>query len=250
MIKEQYIHNINRRYIKYLLFFIFIFSFFIVNAQQQEEFTLIGRVSDLTTGYPITGALVVQKKEMRGTFTDGLGFFNIKGVKSDTLVVTLTGYQSQKLCYKDSIGDKFIIEISLPQKVYALKPVTVHPLKTFEEIERDKSKLGSYTTPKLNTAEAISSPITFLYERFSKFAKNQRKVQELKNLEQKKDFLKELFRIYVKTDIIELEESEFDDFILFMNLSEDFIKNSSQYDLTEYIKLKFDEYMWVKKQKK
>lgn len=248
--KQVIIHKRKRYLVRYLLFFIFSFSFFIVDAQQQSEFTLIGRVSDLTTGIPITGALVVQKKEMRGTFTDGLGFFTIKAVKTDTLVITLTGYQTQKLCYKDSIGDKFAIEVRLPQKVYALKPVTVRPLKTFEEIERDKSKLGTHTLPKLNTAEAISSPITFLYERFSKFAKNQRKVAELRNLEEKKDFLKELFRIYVKTDIIELDESEFDDFIMFMNLSEDFIKNSSQYDLTEYIKLKFDEYMWVKKQKR
>lgn len=247
-IKQQKHKKSSGHFFKCLLLFIFIFSFFFTNAQ--TEITLIGRVSDLTTGYPLTGALVVQKAQLRGTFTDGLGFFRINVFKTDTLIVTLTGYQSQRLCYADSVGNKFAIEVKLPQKVYALRPVTVRPLKTFEEIERDKSLLGSNRLPTMSTVSALNSPITFLYERFSKFERNKRKIAELRNLEQKKDLLKELFRVYIKTDIIDLEENEFDDFIMFMNLSEAFIKNSSQYDLTEYIKLKFDEYMWVKKQKR
>jgi hypothetical protein len=101
----------------------------------------------------------------------------------------------------------------------------------------------------MKTADALNSPITFLYERFSKYGRNKAKLADLKNLEQKKDLLKELFRIYVKTDIMDLDESEFDDFILFMNLSDDFIKNSSQYDLTQYILLKFDEYMIIRSTK-
>lgn len=239
--------NNSGRYFQYLALFIFSFSFFISYAQ--PEITLRGKVTDLTTGQPIPGALVVQKSVLRGTFTDGFGYFVIKAIKTDTIMVTLTGYKVQNLCYTDSAGTDFNIEVRLPQKVYALKPVTVRPLKTFAEIENDKSKLGSYTLPTMKTADALSSPITFLYERFSKYGRNKAKLADLKNLEQKKDLLKELFRIYVKTDIMDLDESEFDDFILFMNLSDDFIKNSSQYDLTQYILLKFDEYMIIRSSK-
>lgn len=235
---------------KCLLFFVFLFSFFISQAQAPTEITIIGKVSDLTTGFPLTGALVVQQSQLRGTFTDGRGYFSINIVKTDTVIFTLTGYQSKKVCYADSVGTRFAIEVHLPQKTFALRPVTVRPLKTFEEIEHDKSMLGSNRLPTMRPAEALSSPISFLYERFSKFERNKRKVAELRNLEEKKDLLKELFRIYVKSNILDLDESEFDDFIMFMNLSEDFIKNASQYDLTQYIKLKFDEYMWVKKQKR
>jgi hypothetical protein len=237
----------SRHFYKYFLFFVFHFSFFI--SQAQTEFTLRGKVTDLTTGQPIAGALVVQKSVLRGTFTDGYGYFIIKAVKTDTIMVTLTGYKAQNLCYADSAGTNFSLEIKLPQKIYALKAVTVRPLKTFAEIENDKSKLGSYTLPTMRTADALSSPITYLYERFSKYGRNKAKLADLKNLEQKKDLLKELFRIYVKTDIMDLDESEFDDFILFMNLSDNFIKNSSQYDLTQYILLKFDEYMIIRNTK-
>lgn len=212
----------------------------------QPEITLRGKVTDLTTGQPIPGALVVQKSVLRGTFTDGYGYFVIKAVKTDTIMVMLTGYKPKNLCYTDSVGTNFSLEIKLPQKVYALKPVTVRPLKTFAEIENDKSKLGSYTLPTMRTADALSSPITFLYERFSKYGRSRAKLADLKNLEQKKDLLKDLFRIYVKTDIMDLDESEFDDFIMFMNLSDDFVRNSSQYDLTHYILIKFDEYMIIR----
>lgn len=224
-----------------------IVSFFSLATQAQTEITLRGKVTDLTTGLPIPGALVVQKSVLRGTFTDGFGDFVIKAVKTDTLIISLTGYKSQSISYADSVGTNFTLEIKLPQKIYALRPVTVRPLKTFEEIENDKSKLGSNRLPTLRTTDALNSPITFLYERFSKYERNKRKIAELRDIEQKKDLLKELFRIYVKADIIDLDEEGFDDFILFMNLSDDFIKNSSQYDLTRYIMLKFDEYMDLKR---
>lgn len=215
---------------------------------QVPEITIRGKVVDLTGGYAITGALVVQESQLRGTFSDGNGMFTIQVAKTDTVVVSLMGYKSQKLCYADSAGTMFDVEVRLPQKIYAIKAVTVRPLKTFEEIERDKSKLGSNQLPKTKPVEAISSPITFLYERFSKYERNKRRIAELRDLEDKKDLLKDLFRIYVKADIIDLDEEEFDDFILFMNLSDDFIKNSSQYDLTQYIKVKFDEYMLKRRQ--
>ena len=251
IITEQ--KNSGKNLVKYIVLSLALSTLtFSVKAQTEAktEITIIGYVTDLTTGFPLTGALVVQQSQLRGTFTDGRGYFSIQVVKTDTLIFTLTGYQSQKVCYADSAGTRFAIDVRLPQKTYALRPVTVRPLKTFEEIERDKSMLGSNRVPTMRTAEALSSPITFLYERFSKFERNKRKVAELRNLEEKRDLLKELFRIYTKANILDLEEEEFDDFIIFMNLSEDFIKNASQYDLTQYIKLKFDEYMWVKKQKR
>ena len=62
-----------------------------------------------------------------------------------------------------------------------------------------------------------------------------------------KTILKELFRKYIKADIINLNNRDFDEFILFCNLSEDFIMRASQYDLIMMIKGKYDQFLQLKK---
>jgi hypothetical protein len=51
--------------------------------------------------------------------------------------------------------------------------------------------------------------------------------------------LKELLTRYVADDIIQLSNDEFDRFVDFCNVSEYFMKNSTQYDFMVYIKSKY-----------
>ncbi len=52
--------------------------------------------------------------------------------------------------------------------------------------------------------------------------------------------MKELFRKYVDNEIIQLDNNQFDKFIDFCGISDDFLKNSSQYDFIMYIKKRFE----------
>ena len=54
--------------------------------------------------------------------------------------------------------------------------------------------------------------------------------------------LRELLQIYVVYEIIELSDEDFDDFIAFLNISEDFLKTSSDLELIIYMKDKLEHF--------
>jgi len=54
--------------------------------------------------------------------------------------------------------------------------------------------------------------------------------------------VKELLRLYVAFEIIDLPEAIFDDFITFLNIDENFIKTASEMELVLFIKDKYDHF--------
>jgi hypothetical protein len=55
--------------------------------------------------------------------------------------------------------------------------------------------------------------------------------------------LKELLRLYVAYDIVNLSEDEFEDFIKFLNIDENILKTASDMELVTFIKDKYEHYM-------
>jgi hypothetical protein len=125
--------------------------------------------------------------------------------------------------------------------MFYLKEVSVFAPRTLKEIDKDIYNLDSTKAYKSYTdINGIESPITYLYERFSKFGRSKQKVAEWENEDLKRNILRDLFRLYIKYDIIDLNEDEFDAFIRYCNLSEDFIKEASQLELVMAIKGKYE----------
>ena len=58
--------------------------------------------------------------------------------------------------------------------------------------------------------------------------------------------MKDLFRLYIKHEIIDLSEDEFEAFIKYLNLSDEYIQNATQLELTMAIKGKYEnfKYRW------
>ena len=57
-----------------------------------------------------------------------------------------------------------------------------------------------------------------------------------------KHIVKELLMLYVSYDIIQLDDSQFEQLISFLNISEDFLKTASDLELITYIKDKLDHF--------
>jgi hypothetical protein len=78
----------------------------------------------------------------------------------------------------------------------------------------------------------IPGPITALYEAFSKTAKSQRKFGELVKDDQKREVAARRYNAEVVKQVTRFtSDKEIQDFMLFCNLSIDFIIRSSEYDL-------------------
>jgi hypothetical protein len=208
----------------------------------QQVVNISGRAFDKENLYlPFQQLMIINKRTNNGVFADAEGKFSVNALQSDTLIFSALGYSTKKICLRDSvIKKKYYIEVELQKLQYTLKEISVFGTRSLSDIDKDIAKLDS-TRRRRNFTDvnALESPITYLYERFSKFGKSKQMVAEWENEDLKKDILKDLFRLYIKHEIIDLSEDEFEAFIMYCNLSEEFIKTASQFELVMAIKGKF-----------
>ena len=208
------------------LFVLFVTLPLTFNAQNLVRIT--GRAFDKESSYlPLPKTMIINKRTNNGVFADAEGKFEITAFQSDTLLFSVVGFNTKKVCLKDSVIKKqYYIEIEMQKLHYTLKEVSVFATRSLSEIDKDIAKLDSNRRRQsFEDINALESPITYLYERFSKFGRSKQKVAAWENEDLKRDILKDLFRLYVKNDIIDLSEEEFEAFIAYCNLSEEFIKN-------------------------
>ncbi len=213
------------------------------------KITISGKVYNAEDrNLPLPKLMVINSATNQGSFADAEGKFTIQAKQTDTIVLSSTGFMVKKICLKDSsTKNTYFIEIPLFKMHYVLREVTVFETRSLSQIQKDIDRLGVKSTYKTEgVADAMSSPITYLYERFSRLEKSKRKVAEWENEDLKREVLKDLFKIYIKNDIIDLSSEEFDAFIVYLNLSDDFIINASQYELVMAIKGKYEsfKYRW------
>ncbi|NDC28982.1 MAG: hypothetical protein EBZ94_06570, partial [Crocinitomicaceae bacterium] len=132
----------------------------------------------------------------------------------------------------------------IPQEI---QEVIVRPLKTLSQIKEDRQALSMRETRLVTGISILESPITALYQAFSKKEQNKRWIQEQKYKDDQRRVVKELLRLYVAFDIINMTEDDFDDFIQFLNMDDDFLKTSSEMELILFIKDKYEHYSFLKK---
>jgi hypothetical protein len=129
---------------------------------------------------------------------------------------------------------------------YVGEEVIVKPLKTLDELKEERASIVRREVPVVTVENAISSPITALYIAFSKREKTKRKVAEMEYQDKQDDIVREILRIYVHHDVIDLSAEQFDEFITFLNLNTDFLKTASDYELISYIQYKFEHFTKIK----
>ena len=226
-----------------------IFLSFSILGFSQKTIVISGQVYDKDSKLPLPRLMVINKRTGNGMFADSESKFSMSARQTDTILFSAVGFKLKKICLKDSTAaDHFYVMVPLEKLYYTLKEVSVFAPRTLNEIDKDISALDSVRSFNRNFHDisAIESPITYLYERFSKFARSKQKVAMWENEDLKRSILKDLFRIYIKHDIIDLNEEEFDAFIRYCNLSESFIKNATQFELVMAIKGKYEtfRYRW------
>jgi hypothetical protein len=233
--------NFLSKSLKIAVVILFILSF--SRVRSQGLVTISGQAYDKENSFlALPKLMIINKRTNNGVFADGDGRFTINALQTDTLVFSVIGYHTKKVCLKDSVLKKnYFIVVELYKLHYTLKEVSVFGTRSLSDIDKDIAKLDSTRRSRYySEINSIESPITYLYERFSKFGRSKQKVAEWENEDLKKDILKDLFRLYVKNEIIDLSEEEFDAFISYCNLSEEFIKGASQFELVMAIKGKFE----------
>jgi hypothetical protein len=213
--------------------------------------TIKGMVRD-EFGQPISNVIIINKRTRSGVFGKADGSFSLQCDRPDTVVITSLGFHPRSLCFVDSLGKTvFNAEIYLDTRTYRLASVEVFAQRDLEKIQEDIEKLGyDEDDYMLSGINAVRSPITFLYQQFSRKERSKRLVAEMENEDRKRELLKELFQHYVDYDIINLNNDQFDEFITYLNVSDEFLLTSTQYDFLIYVKDRFKDYKVYQRQQK
>lgn len=193
---------------------------------------------------PIPNAIIINRSTKKGSFGKPNGSFELRCQRGDTLAITSLGFQTRYVTYSDSTSNNdFRLKLFLETRTFMLAEVEVFAPRDLEQIQEDIEKLGyDERDYMLSGINAVQSPITFLYQQFSKKEQSRRLVAYLENEDRKRDLLKELFRLYVDYEIIALNDEQFDDFITYLNVSDEFLIQSSQYDFLIFVKDRFRDY--------
>jgi len=248
--------------------FVFVSTFFFIPSLFSQIFTsdksysVQGFITN-AAGNTIENAHVVNISMNRGTTTNIEGQFNVGVNLGDTIRFTCVGYLPVKY-YVPHFSESPIIPLHIimridtvqisgvniypwPSDAYALKKAIL--AMDNQTPEQPDLKLNDfsykaeglpYSAPKPNIpgmsdpglTYSIPGPITALYDAFSKTGKSKRKLSTLENTDQQKVVAARRYNAEVVRRVTTFtSDKEIQDFMLFCNLTVDFIVSSSEYEL-------------------
>lgn len=226
-------------------------------AQQtdDQQIQVHGIVLDADSVRPLPSAHVIING-VQGTTPDQEGKFAISVRRQDTILVTHVGYNDYLIPIPTQLtGYKYHIRIMLSKAMIELEEVVIYrwpsTLDGFKQdllaVEVPKEERihipGSYNGPLRPSKTKISSPISFLYQKFSRAAKQQRRFEATKAKMEYRRLLDGKYNPELVKEVTGIEdEKELDAFMAYCNLSDRVIEESNQYDLLAAINQCYDRY--------
>jgi hypothetical protein len=227
--------------LKNLLFGLILFTSSSLMSQCEQVF-VSGRVEDTMNRDMFYNLMVINKTTGRGVFGQPNGFFSVYVRPGDKIALSTKGYPVYEFIAKadgDCQNHIYAIIERIPQEI---EQVVVRPLKSLEQIKEERQALSQRETRLVSGINVLESPITALYQAFSKKEQSKRWIAEQQYKDDQRRVVKELLRLYVAFEIIDLPEAIFDDFITFLNIDENFIKTASEMELVLFIKDKYEHF--------
>lgn len=223
-----------------LFFFIFVSA---LTYGQCDEIYLKGRVVDtLMSQNYYYNLMVINQTTKQGVYGRSNGEFSVYARAKDRIGFSTKGYENIYIEIPDSEVCSIDTVIYLNTRVQQFEEVVVYRVKSLEEIKKEREELSMRETRTVTGINVLESPITALYERFSKTAKTKRLIAEMEHQDNINSVVKNLLRAYVSYDVVYLEEEEFSAFIDFLNMDEYFLRTSTDYELILYIQGKLEHY--------
>lgn len=209
---------------------------------QCEQVFVSGKVMDTMNVDMFYNLMVINKTSGRGVFGQPDGHFSVYVRPGDKIALSTKGYPVYEfIATADGDCQNHILAYieRIPQEI---EQVVVRPLKSLEQIKEERQALSQRETRTVTGINVMESPITALYQAFSKKEQNKAWIAEQQYKDDQRRIVKELLRLYVAFEIIDLPETTFDDFITFLNIDENFIKTASEMELVLFIKDKYDHF--------
>lgn len=211
---------------------------------QADTVHIKGSIADSYSKLAIHGVSIINPKLSITTATDNNGFFETTISRNDTLLLFYPGYRTTRFTVSDSAKKNlYILHLQLePLNTGLNSSVVIKAPKTLEQIEAERKKMG--TTPKEleRPPVVVTSPISALYEYLSGRAREREKLKKQMKEDEARRIFKELLNFYNENGLIDLPEKHYDAFIDFCNLPVEFLKHSTDYEITKTVVTQYKKY--------
>lgn len=233
----------------------------IVYSQKSDSTVhFFGNLFSAESFKPVKYAHIININNGRATVSDTLGNFDIRIRPRDSLRITSIGFQSKIYHYKGEWESVVFESIPLQERVYEISSVEITPWGTYEDFKNKFLNLDMETPreslhplvfedlPQLPDdteplEPGIFSPVSMIYNLFSKEAKARKKYHELKNRESIEKKIEEKFNRETVSNLTGLEGEKLDRFMEFCNFTDAYILNTKEYFILEQVKLKYKQFM-------
>lgn len=195
-----------------------------------------GIVIDSATQQPLFKTTVIRLSDNSVFFTDSLGRFDLTCTRNDAVRFSYVGYKTLRLVVinvPDSIiGYKKYLRIEMPVYKRALQQIVIQG----EKPEKSDSIYYSKALKLIEVENTLQSPITALYNEFSKEGKKKRQLQQILQ----ENYLDDLYNYRMpKSRLLTItKDKSFTPELLKRQcpLSEFYLMNATDYELFNYVK--------------
>ncbi len=219
-------------------------SCFITHANAQV--LIKGHVYDSSFNKVLTPVSIENLTTHQGTFTNSNGEFQLEAKMGDYLYFTYVGFKNKSIKVKEDDLTR-PIKIIMSLKPVLLKDVTIYRGPT--EYQKDSANRASIykSAFEYEQQKSVMTPVTSIYQKFSKKYKNLRKFQDqIQDMERQK-FIDTRYN----TDLVKVLTKLPDDSVsIFMNqypIEYDFVRAASDLEIKMWIKYNYQEFISKKK---
>ncbi|SFQ58535.1 carboxypeptidase-like regulatory domain-containing protein [Hymenobacter arizonensis] len=170
-------------------------------AQAQQQVRVSGTVSAADTRQPMPGATVQVQRTRRGVVTGATGEFAVDALATDTVLIRALGFKPQRLTLGNTGLSQLVVRIQLVRDSVRLGEVQVVSDRADRaEINRALRNMKRPAQPVVSGAKrppkpkplfpvdstapkapvpTIASPVSLIYEQFSREGKQRKKMAEI-----------------------------------------------------------------------
>ena len=193
-------------------------------------------------GRGLPGCMVVNRSSGEGRFGSASGRFALSVHPGDTVQFASIGFKTVTRKVPVAVPEQGTWNWTVHLARIAVDVATAEVIapRDLGDIVRDIQALG-YEEKEMRTSgiDALTSPITYLYEQFNRMERSKREVALLENEDRRRELLKELMVKYVDYDIVSLDPQEFDAFVEFVDPGEAVLKALTQYEFILWTRERF-----------
>ena len=242
--------------------------FFSISGKGQNIFTpdfvvISGYIQDAKNDSSLNLVNVYNPKTYRGTISDEEGFFRFYALPGDTLLLSSMGYLTAYIPVPDTAARSITDTFYLRRDTFNLPEVNIYGLTRYEQLRYEVKKLDFSDSPEMRARKnlpkinsdnlsyysrrtdnfgLVASPITALYNAFSKKGKEMRELRRLKARDALQAKIEPRYNVGMVMRITGLDKAEAEEFMEFCDFPASFLLNASEYRIIAEIEEQFERY--------